>query len=433
MWKTKNSKWRKLDNAAKIFPALAGREDAEVFRITCQLKEEVIPHLLQTAVERTVEEYPNFTQTIRRGVFWYYLEDTGLCPQVHEENQTPLYPLYKEGNRLLIDVSYYKKRIHLELFHAISDGTGAFVFFKSMVETYLKLAHGEQLAEVEVETYDYTNRQKESDGFTQYYTPDVGSPTSFEFLGKKNKRNKVYHFDERKTADYRQHLTEGLLSTAKVKAAAKSYGATVTEFICAVLILSIYDNMEPKERNQKITVAIPVNLRNYFDSSTLSNFFGMIQVSYDCSRKGEHDLPRVIEAVRAEFKRELTYENLQQKIASQVKMERHPIVRMCPLFLKDLVVIGMQSISKKRRTICLSNVGKLEWPEEFRDFVDHFVLFNSSAARQMCMVSYGDRMTLNFSGLLAEHDLERSFFRRMAEYDGDLTVTANYSPKEMKE
>lgn len=432
MWKTKVSKWKKLDNAAKIFPAIAGREDAEVFRLACQLKEEIHPELLQNAVDAAVDEYPQFTQTIRRGVFWYYLEDTGLKPKVHEENKTPLQPLYEEGSHLLIDISYYKNRINFEIFHSLADGTGAFVFLKTIVANYLAAAHPEELRDMHIESYDHTARQKESDGFTQYFEPDKGSSTNFEFLGNKEKNNKVYRFNERKTSDYRQHLTEGLVSALKIKAAAKAEGATMTEFICAVLILAIYDTMEPKERGKKVTVAIPVNLRNYFDSSTLRNFFGMIQVTYDFSEEREHSLHNVIKAVREEFERELTHENMQQKIASQVKMERHPIVRVCPLVLKDLIMVILQNVSMKRRTICLSNVGKIYVQSELADYIDYFCVFNSSSSRQICISTFGDNMTMNFSGVLAEHDVERSFYRRMAQYDENITIAANYSPKEFE-
>lgn len=430
MWKTKVSKWKKLDNAGKIFPSLAGREDAEVFRLTCQLKEEVIPELLQEALDVAVEEYPLFTQTVRRGVFWYYLEDTGLKPKVHEETRTPLHPLYKEGNRLLIDISYHKCRINFEIFHALADGTGAFVFLRTIVANYLKLAHPKELQGVTIENYDFTERQKESDGFTQYYAPEKGSSTDFEFLGNRQKKNKVYLFKERKTPDYRQLLTEGVVSAAKIKAAAKLEGATITEFICAVLILSIYDTMEPKDRTKKVTVVIPVNLRNYFDSSTLRNFFGMIQVTYDFSIQREHTLQNVISVVRDDFEKSLAHENMLRKIASQVKMERHPIVRVCPLWLKDFIVVIMQSVSMKRRTICLSNVGKIYMQPEFGDYIESFGVFNSSSARQICMSTFGDNMTLNFAGVLAEHDVERSFYRRMAQFDDGITVSASYSPRE---
>jgi hypothetical protein len=222
------------------------------------------------------------------------------------------------------------------------------------------------------------------------------------------------------------------MSASRIKAAAKAEGATITEFICAVLILSIYDNMEPKERRKKVTIAIPVNLRNYFDSSTLRNFFGMIHVTYDFSAEREHTLANVITAVREEFERELTHENMRRKIASQVKMELHPIVRICPLVIKDLVVILMQNESMKRRTIAVSNVGLVRIQKDFAEYIEHFGVFNSSSARQMCLSTFGDNMVINFAGVLAEHDVERSFYRRMAQFDNSLIVSASYSPKEQE-
>ena len=44
------TKWYQLDNAAKIVPSTAGGSDSRVFRITCELVEEVDPEALQGAV-----------------------------------------------------------------------------------------------------------------------------------------------------------------------------------------------------------------------------------------------------------------------------------------------------------------------------------------------------------------------------------------------
>ena len=74
MWKTGSSRWKKLDNAAKIFPSLASPEDPEIFRLSCELNEEVDEGLLSSALTRALEDFPQFTDTVRRGVFWYYLE-----------------------------------------------------------------------------------------------------------------------------------------------------------------------------------------------------------------------------------------------------------------------------------------------------------------------------------------------------------------------
>ncbi len=121
---------------------------------------------------------------------------------------------------------------------------------------------------------------------------------------------------------------------------------------------------------------------------------------------------------------------MEQKIASQVKMERHPIVRACPLFLKDLIMMALQKVSMKRRTICLSNVGIIGIQPEFQKHIADFGVFNSSGTRQICLCSYMDRMTLSFSGAIAEHDVERAFFRRLAAFDENISVTTNYSFKQ---
>lgn len=430
MWKTKEIKWKKLDNAAKIFPALVGKEDTEVFRISCSLHEEIDPDILQRALDSAIDDYPTFTETIRRGVFWYYLEDTGLRPKVHKENTVPLLPLYDDRNKLLIDVSYYKKRINLEIFHALADGTGAFVFMKALVTYYLSYAHSEELSEISFEFDDSTERERSSDGFTQFFEEDRGRSTNFEFLGKKENPHKIYRFSETKTEDLRQHITEGRVSTSSVIAAAKKEYSTVTEFLCSLLIMSVWDTMEPKERKKAVAVAIPVNLRNYFKSNTLRNFFGIIHISYDFSKNPEPDFYDVLCSVKESFKRELTYENMEQKISSQVKMERHPIVRVCPLFIKDIIVNMLFTVSQKRRTIALSNVGKITMDPRLEKYIDYFDVFNSSPSRQACLCSFGNTMNISFSTIFAEHDVERAFFRRLAKHTDNIIISTNYSRKE---
>lgn len=430
MWKTKEAKWKRLDNAAKIFPALAGQEDSEVFRIACALHDDVDPELLQAAVDAAVEEHPSFTDIIRAGVFWYYLENTGLRPKVHEEKESPLQPLYDERDRLLIDISYYRKRINFEIFHAIADGTGAMIFFRTILSNYLTLAHPEELRDIRIERYDSTDREKEADGFTEYFEPKKGSSTNFEFLGSRTNKVKVYQFRENRTPDCRQLVTEGETSVAAIKKAAKAEGATITEFLCAILIQSIHSAMPRSEYGKTISIAVPVNLRNYFHTNTMRNFFGMIEIRYNFGTEGPHELNDIIRSVRKSFAEELTRENMEQKIASQVKMERHPIVRVCPRFLKDWIMVTLQGVSMKRRTMCLSNVGRIELQPELAQYIRNFDLFNSSSKRQVCICSFGDSMVISFSGVLAEHDVERAFFRSLAKYDENLTISTNYSAKE---
>ena len=76
--------WTRLDNAAKIFPSAPRRGDTQVFRFSCELTTPVIPALLQRAAEDTLARFPTYRYGLRRGFFWYYLEETRLRPVVRE-------------------------------------------------------------------------------------------------------------------------------------------------------------------------------------------------------------------------------------------------------------------------------------------------------------------------------------------------------------
>ena len=131
------SRWAQLDTAAKIFPCTSGRRDTKVFRFVCELNEPVDPALLQAAVEETVDFFPGFRMVLKRGLFWYYLEDSALQAAVQPDTRPPCSPLYdKEVTGLLFSVTWYSRCINLEVYHAISDGTGAMHFLRMLVFCY---------------------------------------------------------------------------------------------------------------------------------------------------------------------------------------------------------------------------------------------------------------------------------------------------------
>ncbi len=428
MKKKKRPGWLKLDNAAKVFPALANRRDSRVFRFACQLKEPVDRDCLQQAAEQTLEEFPMFTNIIRHGMFWYYLEESGELPIVHEEDRVVCSRLYdKNAHHLLIDISYYKCRINLELFHAITDGTGALMFLKTMVANYLKLRHKDELEGKEISLgIDSTFKEKQSDSFDQYYEKQGKTGGGMSFLGEKS--GSIFHFREPATPDYRQLVTEGVVSTKRILAAAKGCGTTVTVFLTAQLILAIYDAMEPKDKKKAVRIMVPVNLRSYFPSATVRNFFGLIPVTYDQKKQGDR-LEDVIPAVAEIFQKELTREKLEQMIAGQVSLEKHMAARAVPLLIKDISMELSSQIAGVRQTMYLSNIGRITMPEALSGYVELFDVFISCSGRQICMCSYGDRMVITFAGCSRPRDTERAFFRRLAAYDPDMVINTNYSGK----
>ena len=75
MARERSKVWMPLDNAALIFPAIRRKNWSNVFRQSITLTEKIDPVLLQQAVDELMPRFPSFYLRLRRGVFWYYLEE----------------------------------------------------------------------------------------------------------------------------------------------------------------------------------------------------------------------------------------------------------------------------------------------------------------------------------------------------------------------
>ena len=138
--------WRRLDNSAKIFPLSTGKRYSTVFRLSVLLKEDIIPELLQEAVIETLEKYQSFKVKIKKGFFWHYLENNTKQPIVEEESDYPCKYIDPTLNRgYLFKVTYFKNKINMDIFHALTDGNSGTVFFREIVYTYLEKCHPKEL------------------------------------------------------------------------------------------------------------------------------------------------------------------------------------------------------------------------------------------------------------------------------------------------
>ena len=136
-------RWVRLDNAAKIYPAARRRNWSNVFRQSATLYEEVDVDVLKSALDVTVKRFPSIAARLRKGVFWYYLEQVEKAPKIKNEYSFPLSFMSREETRkCAFRVIAYRERIAVEFFHSLTDGTGAMVFLKSLTAEYLEQKHG---------------------------------------------------------------------------------------------------------------------------------------------------------------------------------------------------------------------------------------------------------------------------------------------------
>ena len=187
----KTSRWSRLDNAAKIFPSSTSRRDSKVFRFYCQLDRPVEPEHLTLAVEQVLAHFPFYRCTMRKGMFWYFLEESRKFPRVAQESEPPCaQKAPPDRHDLLLSVSYYRCRINVEMYHALADGTGALDFLKALVCRYLVLCHP-QLAGEEPQ-FDGSLQERMADSFRQHYRGEKMARRGFHL------QPAAYHLSGRK-------------------------------------------------------------------------------------------------------------------------------------------------------------------------------------------------------------------------------------------
>ncbi len=404
----KVSKWYRLDNAAKIFPPSKNKYDSKIFRFTVSLVENVDKDILNVALTKTLQEYPIFRSVLKRGLFWYYLEESNIKPVVVEEH---LRPCSKFDTGLLFQVTYYKKRINLEVNHALTDGTGTLMFLKTLVVNYLeekyKINSKEAINKASI-------KESSNDSFRKYYTGKIKKSITSSKI--------AYKIKDEKYVENRLKIIEGIVDVNSLLKLAKKYNVTLTVYLVSLLIKCIGESMELKARKKPIVVTVPVNLRNYYPSYTVRNFFNAVNISFKYN--GE-DIADIIKVVNEEFKRNLTKENVENKMNNMAKLEDIFILRLIPIFIKDLVLRYAYKFTENYATMTLSNIGIIDIPEVYQKYIDYFDVFISTSKIQLCMCSYLNKMLLTFTSQFVNSEIEKNFFRYLTAEGINVTINTN--------
>ena len=398
------SKWRKLDNAALAFPLVTGKNDTRVFRFYCQLKETVDGEILQQALDQTMKKYPLFQAVLRKGLFWFYLERRDIHATVKQEKRPPCSSLYiPDKKSLLFQVSYHNNRMNFEVFHGLTDGTGAMNFLEELVQNYLILAHPEtELPRVEHEE-EITPGDQEEDSFSQYYSSEIPRNKEKKPAAVKLKGEKLVHSD--------MDITEVILNVKEALAKARSYGVSITILLTAMLLCSIQEEIPRNRQKKPVTLMIPVNLRNYFPSQSMGNFFGWIEVGYVFEE--DTSFEEVLSSVKQQFQEQLQKDRIAMNMNGYVRIEKNPFVRAVPLEIKKFFLMAGANLGSRSITAVYSNIGIIRLPEEYKEYIERFGIFASTDSLQLCSCSYGEQLVLGFTSKIPDDSIQRNFMKML--------------------
>jgi len=413
-----------LDNAAKIYPPAKGRRSPSMFRLSMELTETVDREVLQLALRGTLNRMPSFSQHLKRGFFWYHFEHSQEVPPISEEIRNPcVYLNVKKNKGFQFRVSCYGKRIAVDFFHVLTDGTGGMSFLKTLVAEYISLRHGAIIPRGNgiLDCEEPPQKTEYEDSFLKYAKP----------VKQSRYEKPAYHIKGTREEYGVIHITTGIMSLNEVHAKAKEYGATINEFLVASLILAIYNiqrlENHPFRKKQAVKVCIPINLRKHFPSHTLRNFTSYANLGIVPSL-GDYTLEETIAIIRHGMALEASKKNLTAKFSTNVASEKHWFLRITPLYLKDPIMKLYFIMNGDRyNSVTLSNLGLVRLPEELEKYVERisFMLGSGQNPVSCACASYGDKLCFNITRTIEEPLVEKQFFTMLAGMGINVTLESN--------
>ena len=398
--------WFRLDDAAKIYPLSMKHGQMSVFRLAAVMKEPVKPELLQIALHFTIQRFPGFATTVRKGFFWHYLDQTKRRYCIQPETDIPVRPLkIAASGSQSFRVLYYENRISVEFFHILTDATGGMCFLKTLLAEYLRLLGvgcpcGDGILDVtkpplageNENAFPAADRRGKGSGLTDR--------ASLQLSGKLApvRPCRILHFE---------------MDAEKLREAAKSRNATVTAYLLGLLFLA--GRRATEAMGGSFNIQVPVNMRKFYPSPTLRNF------SMYCGIRLNLEQVTTLDDILPEIQRQLTEKASREAMTEMIHSSTRLVnsVRFVPLFIKAPIarlIYGF--LGDKIFSNTLSNLGVVHLPPEMEGQVDHleFLLGTPVSNRVGCaLVTCGGKAVLTIAKQTADPSLEEALCRLLDE------------------
>ena len=418
-------RWMSLDNSGKIYPAAASSTWTNVFRLSATLDEPIDRETLQAALDVTVRRFPSISVRLRRGTFWYYLEEIAHAPALSEEGPYPIVRMpFSAIRSCAFRVIAYKNRIAVEFFHALTDGNGGLVFLKTLLAEYLSEKYKIKIPATHgiLDRLERPSEEELEDSFVKH---------SGNFAQSRKEKDS-YRVDGEPEPDGFCHNTTFVMDSARLLEVAHSYGVSVTAFLAAAVIksgINLQNIDTPVLKRQKaVKVLVPCDLRRIFGSKTLRNFALYATPGVD-PRLGEYSIAELCKIVYSQMNLEITKKNMASRIRTNVKDEESKILKATPLFLKNIVMKAVFLLfGEKKSMLSLSNLGVVNLPDEMKPHVKRFdfvLSVQSHSPYNMSVIAYNGVTNLNFIRNIKEPRLEMALYRVLRDEGVAVKVESN--------
>ena len=411
--------WRKLDDQAKVFSLASNSQYSSIFRLSVLLKETINAEILQKALELTLEKYKIFNVKMKRGLFWYYLEENEKKPIVTQEDEYPFKKINtKDNNEFLFKVTYFENKINVDFFHALTDGNGGTEFLKELLYRYLEIKYANQLKKMKLK------EEKILESSENAYIKNYKKHSKKMYISKK-----AYMIAGEDLPKGEVGINHFNINLKAIKKVTKEKECSLSMLLVAMIAYSIYEtNYKINEGKRPINICVPIDLNKYFRTETKSNFFSYMTINIYLKINKIYTLDDVLKMVKKEFDKKLKIERIIETISSDAGMTNNIFVRIVPLFLKKLLVrLGSLEV-KRYATLTFSNIGRFEIDNEYKKYIENFlvILAPDWAEKIKCGVcSFEDNLVVTFGTKIKDCLIEKRFKELLIEDKINFKIEGN--------
>lgn len=401
--------WLRLDNAAKIYPAIQSEEMTAVFRLSVVLKERVRIIAFLKAVDLLEQRFSYYKMIPRKGFFWYYLQYCDARITVVPDEGIPCRAFRKNDLHFRILVRGHK--VSVEFSHILTDGSGGFEFLRSLIMSYFEVCGYSTDGNVHwMRPGQKISPDEFEDAFGKYFQTDLPVPVKIP---------KSFHLPFPLKATPRFGVMSFMIPLHDIMSKAREANVSLTVYLVGVYLSAlqnIYNKLTPMRRRRSrriLRIQVPVNLRKMYPSRTMRNFSLFVTPEIDL-RLGQYSFEEILNIVHHKMRLETDRKLISKIISRNVGAERNILLKNTPLFIKSLILFFTYRIQgTSRYSGVITNLGKVSFEQEADKMIDYFVFVppppNKTLRVNCGVIGFGDHLVLSFGNITASRELEREF------------------------
>ena len=220
----------------------------------------------------------------------------------------------------------------------------------------------------------------------------------------------------------------GLINIPALKEVAHRYNASINEYLVSVFAWTTYVYCLNKMPSKKpIRIAVPVNLRPYFDSVTTKNFFVPVSAEFHPTKE-DYTFEEVVEIIKISLRSQIQKEHLGNLFSYSVSNQKNNLLRIVPLPIKNIVMRMVYNQSALANTTTITNVGRVDVDplyEPYIKMIRSFIAMSKGQSIKGTINSYQDTLVFTFSSLFSDTTLQKGFFRKLAADGLEIRIETN--------